>query len=185
MGRKKIRDGGTMTVTAWKPGQVTNPKGRESMFTEELGEQIVELLWTGECKSMTAVSRLPGMPTSRTLHTWCKTYPDFGAKMYEARCFLGDVYDDEIETIKNSMLSGNLDPHAAQVAIKSNQWKAMAVDPRNYATKSYVDKNERKTVEHVFTNRIPVEDMTDEELDSLESALQKTKLLLTGPSSED
>ena len=181
MGRKKISEGGSMTATAWQKGQVTNPNGRPSSFTEELGERIVDLIWEAECKSMTAVSALEGMPTRQTLYHWAKTYPEFGARLLEARIALGDAYDEENEDIKNRMLRGELDPQVATVAIRTNEKKAMFADPGTFGTKSTVDKNEKKVVEHIFTNRIPVEELSEDELDALEGALVKSKLLITGP----
>ena len=189
MGRKKISEGGSMPKSAFKPGhpnylksgQVPNPKGRAPTYTEELGERIIEALWSGECKSLTDVEREDWAPTRRTMYNWKEKYPEFGAQLLKAQLALAELYVDENRQIVSRMLVGELDPSAANVAIKSNQWLATASDPRTYANKSYVDKNETKTVTHVFSNRIPVEDLSDDELDALEGALIKSKLMLPGP----
>lgn len=165
----------------WQKGEVTNPNGRTSTFTEELGERIIESLWSGECKSLVEVENEDWSPTRRTIHTWKNKYPEFGAALVEAQMALGDVYVHENQKIIKDMLAGIIDPSAANVAIRSNQWVAQSVDPRTYANKSYVDKNENKTVTHVFSNRIPVEDLSEEELDALEGALVKSKLMIAGP----
>jgi hypothetical protein len=181
VGRKKISEGGSMTATAWKPGQVTNPKGRESTFTEELGERIVNSLWSGECKSLVEVEEQDWAPTRRTIYSWKERYPEFAAELVKAQMAIGELYVHENQRVVKDMLDGKLDPSAANVAIRSNQWVAQASDPRTYANRSYVDKNETKTVNHVYSNRIPVEDLSEDELDALEGALVKAKLMITGP----
>lgn len=158
-----------------------SPPGRPTTFDDELGERIINSLWTGECKSLVEVEAQDWAPTRRTIHLWKKRYPEFGSALIEAQMALGDVYVHENQKIIAKMLSGALDPSAANVAIRSNQWVAQSVDPRTYANKSYVDKNENKTVTHVFSNKIPVEDLSEDELDALEGALVKSKLMITGP----
>lgn len=181
MGRKKVSEGGSVSGHQWQKGEVTNPNGRTSTFTEEIGERIIDALWSGECKSILEVSEKDWSPTRRTIFSWKNKHPEFGAALIEAQIALGDVYVNESQKIVKDMLAGKLDPSAANVAIRSNQWVAQSVDPRTYANKSYVDKNESKTVTHVFSNRIPVEDLSEDELDALEGALVKSKLMITGP----
>ena len=111
-----------------------------------------------------------------------KTYPEFGSNLMEARKGLSDVYDDEIETIKDRMLEGNLDPSAANVAIRSNQWKAMATNPLVYSNKSYIEKNETVNVTTRHVNRLEIDGLSDEQLDALENALSAR--LLTGPNGD-
>lgn len=188
-GRKKVADGGSMPKSVFKaghpnylkPGQIPNPKGRTSLYTEELGERIIEALWSGECKSLKDVEETSWSPSRRTIHTWRERYPEFGVELVKAQIALGDIYVHDNQKIVKDMLAGLVDPSAANVAIRNNQWVAQSVDPRTYANKSHVEKNETKTVNHVFSNRIPVEDLSDEELDLIEGALMKSKLLLTGP----
>jgi hypothetical protein len=155
--------------------------GAQSKFTEELGERIINALWTGECKSLVEVGKQEWAPTRRTIQLWKNKYPEFGAALEEAQIALGDLYVQKNQEIITSMLAGTIEPSAANVAVRFNQWVAQSLDPRQYANKSYVDKNENKTVTHVFSNRIPVEDLSEDELDALEGALVKSKLLITGP----
>lgn len=184
MGRKPRPPGSPKLAPVghhWKKGEVTNPKGRTPLYTEELGERIINALWSGECKSLVDVEAQDWAPTRKTIHTWKDKYPEFGSELFKAQLALGELYVHENQKIVKDMLAGVVDPSAANVAIRSNQWVAQAVDPKSYAAKSYVDKNETKTVKHVFSNRIPVEDLSDDELDALEGALVKSKLMITGP----
>lgn len=173
---KKISEGGKMPATLFKPGHsIRNP----SKFTDEIGERILDLLWSGKCKSLEEVLRYEGMPCRRTLYNWAKTFPSFGSELMEARIALGGVYADEIEDIKQRMLDGKLDPSAANVAIKSNQWKAQITDPRTYANKSYVEKNQTVSVTSTYVQKIDIEGLDDDQLDAIELALNAK--LLTGP----
>jgi hypothetical protein len=181
VGRKKVSEGGTVSGHQWQKGEVTNPKGRPSGFSEELGERIIDAMWSGECKSLIDVAAFDWAPTRKTIHNWKERYPEFGAELSKAQTALGEVLVHHNQKIVADMLAGTVDPSAANVAIRSNQWTAQALDNFTYGNKSYVKKDELKRVEHIFTDRIPVEDMTDEELDALESGLMKAKLLLTGP----
>ena len=181
MGRKKISEGGTMTATAWKKGQVTNPNGRACEFTEEIGQRIIDLLWSGECKSLHKVAQQPGMPTRMTIYNWRNKFPEFGFEVRRAQAALAELYADEIDEIKDRVVAGTLEPAAGNVAIRSNQWKAMVTNPRDYSNRSYVEKNENVQITTQRINRIDITGLTEEALDALESALQ-AKLL---PSPDD
>lgn len=181
VGRKKVSEGGSVSGHQWQKGEVTNPNGRPSTFNEEIGKRIIDALWSGECKSVVEVEAQDWAPTRQTLYHWKDKYPEFGIELVKAQMALGELYVHANQKIVADMLAGVIDPSAANVAIRSNQWVAQAVDPRTYANKSYVDKNESKTVTHVFSNRIPVEDLSEDELDALEGALVKSKLMITGP----
>jgi hypothetical protein len=181
MGRKKVSEGGTVSGHQWKKGEVTNPKGRASTYTEELGERIIEAMWSGECKSLIDVAAFDWCPTRQTIHAWKEKYPEFGNELVKAQIALGEVLVHHNQKIVEDMLRGTIDPSAASVAIKSNQWIAQAVDNTTYGNKTSVKKEELKRVEHIYTDRIPVEDLTEEEADILESALIKARLMITGP----
>ena len=155
--------------------------GAKSTFTEELGERIINALWTGECKSLVEVGKQDWAPTRRTIQVWKNKYPEFGAELLEAQIALGDIYVEENRNIIKDMFEGKKEPSAANVAIKFNQWVSQSLDPRKYANRSYSEKSETKKVEHIYTDRIPVEDLTEEEADALESALIKARLMITGP----
>ena len=188
MGRKPKPPGspkGRPPARPFPKGVAQNPNGRASTYTEELGERIVELLWTGECRSIRQVAEQDGMPTRRTIFNWKNKYPDFDVKLTEAQASLGELYADDIDDITDGVLAGTIDPTAGNVAIKSKQWKAMVTNPRNYSTKSYVEKTENKTINHTYTNRIPIEGYSDEEKDAIEGALRQAVLLLEGPNGRD
>lgn len=179
MGRKKVGEGGTMPATVWQKGQVTNPNGRVSTYTEELGERIINLLWSGECRSLHAVGALPHMPTRQTIYNWKKIHPAFAEALEEAQASVGEIYADDNDKIVANVLAGRVEPAAASVAIKSNQWKAIVTNPKTFANKSYVQKDETLKVTTTHINRIDINGLDEEQLDAIEAALNAK--LLTGP----
>lgn len=181
-GRKKISEGGTMPLPShrWKPGEVTNPNGRPIVYDDDVREEIINLIWSGKCKSIAAVERTEGMPSARQINNWRNKYPDFDHELTMACLSLGDRYLDNIHSITEKVIEGTIEPAAANVAIRSNQWMAQVTDPRNYSQRAYVEKTETVNVNSVHVDRIDITGLSEEQKDALENALQ-AQLMLTGP----
>jgi len=177
VGRKKVIDGGKPQPYNEKSIANLSREGGVSTFTEELGERIVDLVWAGN--SLTDICGKGGIPARRTIYTWKDKYPEFAYELIKAQVALGDIYVGENKEIKDKMLAGLIEPAAASVAIKSNQWLAIAVDPRTYGSKSYVEKYQNVHITSNHVNRIDISGLDDDQLDALESALNAK--LLTGP----
>lgn len=156
--------------------------GRTGFYTEELGERIINSLWTGECKSLVEVSQQDWSPTRRTIQLWKRKHPEFGAALIEAQEALGEVYIHENQKIIDKMFAGVVEPSAANVAINHNTRVAQSLDPRTYANKSHVQKDERVHIVNEYVNRIDIEGLDEEQLDALENALN-AKLLTHGGNS--
>ena len=181
-GRKKISEGGTMPVSAWKTAPPTAWKPGDKaaqIYDDDVRAHILELLWSGKCKSLVAVGRMEGMPSRASIYLWKERFPEFAEELERAQRALGDIYLDEIHTYIDEVRTGTLDPTAGNVVIRGSQWLAAQTDPRSYANRSYVEKNETVSVKTTHINRIEIDGLSDEALDALENALQAN--LLTGP----
>jgi terminase small subunit-like protein len=170
---------GPPPAKAFHKGVVQNPKGRPEVYGDEVRQRILDLLWSGECKSLVAVSRLDGMPTCRTIDDWCRKYPEFAEELAKARLWLGEHYLDDIHQMNADVRAGTLDPTAGNVVIRSTQWLATVTDPRTFSTKSYIDKKETIQVTTTRIDRIEIYGLDDDQLDAIEAALNAK--LLTGP----
>ena len=164
----------TAPPTACKPGQKLN-----LVYDDDVRQKIIDLLWSGECKSITEIGRMEGMPSRANIYVWKDRYPEFAAELDRAQRALGDIYMDDVHTIVRQVREGKLDPNAARVALHASFRLAEITDPRTYANKSYVEKNETVNVKTTHINRIEIDGLSDEQLDALENALQAK--LLTGP----
>ena len=187
-GRKKISEGGTLPVQGiphrWKPGQIGNNPNGNIVYDDNTREEIIDLIWSGKCKSIAAVERMEGMPSARQIQTWRNKYPEFDQELTRACLSLGDRHLDSIHTITDKVIEGTIEPAAASVAIRSHQWMAQVTDPRNYSSRAYVEKTENVNVKTTHVNRIDIRGLSEEQRDALEDAL-RAQLLLTGPDGGD
>jgi len=179
VGRKKVIDGGK--PQPYNENSIANlslgPGVRQTTFTEEMGERIVDLVWEGN--SLTDICKMEGMPNRRRIYFWKDKHPEFAYELIKAQVALGDIYIGENQEIKKELRAGTIDPASAGVLIKSNQWLAIAVDPRTYGSKSYVEKYQNVHITNNQVNRIDISGLDDDQLDALEAALEAK--LLTGP----
>ena len=153
--------------------------GRPSTFTEELGERIVDAFWSGECRSLSALLAKDWAPPRRTVYKWIKAYPEFGEALWEARVAVSELLLADNDKIVQDMLSGAVEPSAANVAITWNKWKASMADPQNYGNKTQVNTNSTSSVTTEYIHRISLEGLSEEARDAIEIALGGN--LLTGP----
>lgn len=72
---------GTELVVAGQP--VARKRGRPSLATPELKDEIIERLSNGEF--LTAICREPHMPSNFTVYDWKTADPDFAARFAQAR----------------------------------------------------------------------------------------------------
>ena len=81
------------------------PKGSGSKYTEELSDQICELVSNGV--NLRKVCRMDGMPNWRTIYDWTVAHPDFAARLARARELGYDALAEEALEISNT-------PHLGQ-----------------------------------------------------------------------
>lgn len=116
-----------------------------------IGERICDKLAAGQ--SLTAVAKLPGFPSSMTVHRWRKANPDFSARVKAARlagCFLLadlilDIADD---TSRDFTIGGDgrkrFNPEAVQrdkVRVDARKWLLERMLPAVFGKRVAVDHN--------------------------------------------
>ena len=76
------------------------PKGSGSKYTEEIADQICELVSNGV--NLRSVCRMEGMPSWRTVYNWVVEKPDFGSRLARARELGYDAIAEEALEISNT-----------------------------------------------------------------------------------
>lgn len=64
------------------------------------------------------------MPAIATIYRWLDTFPIFQEQYTRARLRRADSRADKIDTITDQLLSGEVPPDVARVAIAAIQWQA-------------------------------------------------------------
>ena len=82
------------------PKKMGAPKGSGSKYTEELAEQICDLVSNGV--NLRKVCRMEGMPAWRTVYDWVVEKPDFAARLARAREMGYDSLAEEALEISNT-----------------------------------------------------------------------------------
>lgn len=80
------------------------PKGSGSKYTEELADQICDLVSNGV--NLRKVCRMEGMPSWRTVYDWVVARPDFAARLARAREMGYDALAEEALEISNTPVMG-------------------------------------------------------------------------------
>lgn len=86
------------------PKKMGAPKGSGSKYTEEIADQICDLVSNGV--NLRAVCRMQGMPAWRTVYDWVVAKPDFAARLARAREMGYDALAEEALEISNTPVMG-------------------------------------------------------------------------------
>lgn len=104
-----------------------------STYQREVADRICALVADG--KTLKGIARMPGMPPSSTIHEWLARHSEFKAG-YEAACELrAEARADEVDTIVEKALKGEIEPAAARVAIDAIKWQCAIEKPGKYSEK--------------------------------------------------
>jgi len=106
--------------------------GRPSTYTEELADEICERLVTA---SMRKVCQAEDMPHRSTVDRWMDANPAFAAKCARARIEQAEHNHDEMREIESRVLSGDLEPQAANVVLSNKRWRMEKLDGKRYGSK--------------------------------------------------
>lgn len=119
-------------MAAKKAKQPGKP-GRPSSYTLEIAESICTRLAGGE--SLVRICEDDGMPHRITVIRWTETNADFATKCARAREAQADFLHDDMASLEERTLSGQVDPQIARVVLSSKQWRAAKLAPKKYGDK--------------------------------------------------
>lgn len=117
------------------------PRGRPSVYTLEIAEEILSRLATGE--SLRSICRTPGMPTEAVVRGWVVDDRDgFAAPYARARDLGLDAMADEMLDISDEAVgsteSGATDSGAVnrnRLRVDARKWYLSKLAPRRYGDK--------------------------------------------------
>ncbi|WCE04437.1 hypothetical protein [Pseudoxanthomonas sp. JBR18] len=111
--------------------------GRPSLYTPELADAICDAIAEGE--SLRQVCMRDGMPDRRTVERWMEVDASFAAKCARAREDQAEVHHDQMGEIEADVLSGALDPKAANVVLTNKRWRMEKLASKRYGQRLAVD----------------------------------------------
>ena len=151
------------------PG-VAAPRGRPSVYTKDLGEQICRRIASGE--SLKSICRCDSMPGEGTVRGWVLDDRDsFSALYARARTLQAERWADEIvdiaddgtndyvERLRNGETLSEFDAEHVQrskLRVDARKWMLSKLLRKTYGDRSEVDVTVRKAAD----------EMTDDELDA-------------------
>lgn len=134
--------------------------GRQTEYTEEIAEQICELIATSS-KGLNAICReTEKLPAPSTVYKWLSEQPEFSEKYARAREMQADLLADEIIEIadddSNDTVETKFGPKEnsewtsrSKLRVDARKWKASKLAPKKYGDKVDVTSN-GETVKQVF-----------------------------------
>ena len=102
--KAKAKGAATPASAPKAPKKMGAPKGSGSKYTEEIADQICDLVSNGV--NLRAVCRMQGMPAWRTVYDWVVAKPDFAARLARAREMGYDALAEEALEISNTPVMG-------------------------------------------------------------------------------
>jgi hypothetical protein len=99
------------STPASAPKKMGAPKGSGSKYTEEIADQICDLVSNGV--NLRKVCRMEGMPSWRTIYNWVVEKPEFASRLARAREMGYDALAEEALEIANT-------PHLGQKKVFSS-----------------------------------------------------------------
>lgn len=96
----KAKGASTPPKATEAPKKMGAPKGSGSKYTEEIADQICDLVSNGV--NLRKVCRMEGMPAWRTVYDWVVAKPDFAARLARAREMGFDALAEEALEISNT-----------------------------------------------------------------------------------
>jgi len=102
--KAKAKGAATPASAPKAPKKMGAPKGSGSKYTEEIADQICDLVSNGV--NLRSVCRMQGMPAWRTVYDWVVAKPDFAARLARAREMGYDALAEEALEISNTPVMG-------------------------------------------------------------------------------
>ena len=106
------------------------PRGRPSLYTDELAAEICERIAAGE--TLTSICEEEDMPADRTVAYWLQRRPEFFADYERARETQSYLEDDQARDIADNL---TILPEHKRVMIETRKWRAERLNRRIYGAK--------------------------------------------------
>lgn len=101
-------------------------------FTQELQDKICDLL---AIKPMYRICQMEGMPSTSTVQKWYAVYPQFHEACRQARDLCADSEVERHNMLIDDVISGEVEPDRARVALQALQWRIGMLDKTRYGEK--------------------------------------------------
>lgn len=113
------------------------PGGRPTDYTEDLGDILCSRLSQGI--SLRKVCKADDMPSTVTVYSWFRKYPEFLKHYTRAKEESADADQDRIDEIAEKVLEGEYEPNVAKVAADLIKWSASKKKPKKYGDRIQQD----------------------------------------------
>lgn len=113
--------------------------GRPSAYSEAVSREICERLASGE--SLRQICQSTDMPSSSTVYKWLDEDESFRSKCARAREQQAEAIFEEMASLEDRVLDGDVSPLAARVVLASRQWRAAKLAPKKYGDKLEIESN--------------------------------------------
>lgn len=141
---------------------MTKKMGRPSLYTEQLADEICELMYDGN--SLIKACDALGLKRSTVWH-WLEQHPEFSAKCARARDALIEV---RLDMIDETIAEGTADPAYLRIQVSHEQWVAERMRPR--VTRTEISGPNGGAIQ-TEVKHVDLSHLSDEELDVLDRAL--------------
>lgn len=129
------------------------PRGRPSLFTQELADQICARLSDGE--TLRAICRDDGMPANQTVLRWVSKNEAFAEQYAEARKTGYTLMADQLTEIADNI---NGDPARDRLRVDTRKWLLSKALPKVYGDKVEHSGPGGSPIQHV--HRIELVDLS-------------------------
>jgi len=119
----------------WAPSMTKkkeNPQkaGRKSSYTEDIADQVLELLVSG--KSLVEITALDGMPGGSTIYRWRAADPVFRERYAHAREMQAETMADMVVAIPMTAEPFKADTALLKLQMDGLKWRAAKLRPNDY-----------------------------------------------------
>jgi len=120
-------------------GNMTKDKknGRPTLWSEEIEDEICRRIAAG--RSVNSVSKDGDMPSDFTIWKWMNEKESFSQKYARAIAARAMAHADEISDLTKRVVSGEVPPDVARVALDGLKWTASRLLPKIYGDRQTVD----------------------------------------------
>lgn len=129
-----------------RKASVKRPRGRPSLYTDELAAAICERIARGE--TLAQIEREADMPSAQTIRIWCRDNADFRSQYTRAREEQADAFADEIVDAARAASDGE---SAAVARVRVDALKCIAAkrQPKKYGDSTKLEVSGELNVKRV------------------------------------